>query len=275
MATTWMEVFEILHVRMGSGEVWMWVLLFPMMSYVQNRSAHSVSVWVLEALLALNVVRSGILLVAYCIMSRLHETAAILSAFLASLHAVVITAAIQCGLCYCFYSTVILSFFDDEDCLSGTRLCSDPSDPGFPVVVMLINAIFSIFSAYPWWQSSHSRLQSQSQHPKPEVTSFMVHDVASECWGSACVICLEDVSADCTAGRLQCGHTFHYDCVDRWMRATRPLARCPMRCPSNAIALPSRSPSAIGRAATPLRPEVQGANPTSSHNEGGLPFCLP
>lgn len=269
MAQSWIKPLETLRVRMGSFEIFVWIALIPIMNHVYNSSPHSVSFWVLEVLLAANVFRSCIAVVAYCITSGVIGAAGRWqrTACLAYLHVVAISLAILCGLFLCFYISY-RTFGDDEECPVVSVLCGqrpDP-DPGLLPLVIWINVVFAIFSAYPWWRDSDSRPRPLGQPPKLEVTSFVVRDVASECQDSACVICLEDFSVDCTAGRLPCGHIFHYDCIDTWLRAARPQIRCPMRCPRNATAPPSRSPPAIGRPALPRRPEVQGASPALSRS---------
>merc|ERR1712228_1147294 len=63
---------------------------------------------------------------------------------------------------------------------------------------------------------------------QPQVTSFMVEDPCAECWDPTCVICLEDISTGCRAGKLPCGHVFHDECVRGWGRGRVPKrgARC-------------------------------------------------
>jgi hypothetical protein len=264
MDRPWMKLLETFRVRMGLIELCVWIALNPILNYVHNANSHSVSFWVLETLLAANVLRSGIALVAYFTTRGRHGPARQWQriACLTSLHVVFISATILCGLFLCFY--ISFRSFGGEDCPVAPRLCGERPDPGLLPLVIWINVVFSIFSTVPWWRSSPDC--PQSRPPKPEVTSFVVHDVASECRDSACVICLEDFSVDCTVGRLPCGHIFHYDCVDGWLMAARPQAWCPMRCPSNAIAPPTRRPSAIRRPAAPQRPEVQGTSPALSHS---------
>lgn len=43
--------------------------------------------------------------------------------------------------------------------------------------------------------------------------------------GQQCVICLTEITSD--VGRLPCGHSFHYKCINTWLRRS---PSCPMRC---------------------------------------------
>jgi hypothetical protein len=68
--------------------------------------------------------------------------------------------------------------------------------------------------------------------PKPQVASFVVRDVDSECRVSTCAICLEEFSYGCLAGKLPCEHVYHYYCLSNWLDRGHSQARCPMRCSS-------------------------------------------
>lgn len=49
---------------------------------------------------------------------------------------------------------------------------------------------------------------------------------------SGCVICLNPLVQGDQAARLQCGHTFHEQCVAQWLQHNRS---CPLRCPQAVI----------------------------------------
>lgn len=105
------------------------------------------------------------------------------------------------------------------------------------------------------WLVSMARVHTQANKdleppPKPQVTPFVVRDAGSECTGSACAICLEELSSGCLAGRLPCNHVFHESCIRGWL-ATTPFQACPMRCAGVFTNLDSRplesEPSTLGR----------------------------
>ncbi|CAI0554598.1 unnamed protein product [Linum tenue] len=54
--------------------------------------------------------------------------------------------------------------------------------------------------------------------------------------GDECAVCLSDFAAGEAVRELGCGHTFHKDCVDRWLLAAGKVT-CPL-CRSNVILLP-------------------------------------
>merc|ERR1712032_203526 len=74
----------------------------------------------------------------------------------------------------------------------------------------------------------------QPKPPEPKMISYVLDDRMAECTKSLCIICLNDMSLDAKVGMLACGHAFHYECVETWLKSHWWTPRCPMRC-SNTL----------------------------------------
>mmetsp|Transcript_107709 Transcript_107709/g.311170 ORF Transcript_107709/g.311170 Transcript_107709/m.311170 type:complete len:152 (+) Transcript_107709:467-922(+) len=49
--------------------------------------------------------------------------------------------------------------------------------------------------------------------------------------GATCVICLSDFAIEEEVVQLPCSHTFHSECIGKWLARSR---HCPLRCPQVA-----------------------------------------
>ena len=73
-----------------------------------------------------------------------------------------------------------------------------------------------------------------------------------------CTMCLEPFAAGCTTSTLPCGHSFHSDCIKRWLVTTSFVVRtCPI-CRAN-----------------PLRSPEERHDMSMHEEDGSLPICPP
>mmetsp|Transcript_44560 Transcript_44560/g.102896 ORF Transcript_44560/g.102896 Transcript_44560/m.102896 type:complete len:276 (-) Transcript_44560:104-931(-) len=87
----------------------------------------------------------------------------------------------------------------------------------------------------------HPKLCCIEEPPTVERFEMALDTEPPEISSHTCAICLEDVVVGNKLARLDCRHTFHSDCVDKWFRSVaRPSPWCPYRCPPGYIARISR-----------------------------------
>lgn len=166
-----------------------------------------------------------------------------------NLHVLVTACAIQCGALGAIYISAH-RFRQDSECPLSPLLCGEDSD----VLVVGVWAIMSTTSSIVWYYCSvFWQLRTAGPPPKPQMDSFVVRDVLSECGNSPCAICLDEFSLNCRAARLPCNHVFHDECVRGWLSRGRPKVWCPMRC----SAVP---PVTAGRATAIGWPESQSTS---------------
>ncbi|CAK0795715.1 unnamed protein product [Prorocentrum cordatum] len=126
-----------------------------------------------------------------------------------------------------------------DSLLRSSQPHNDQSN-GAEVLAFILALAASALSTTMWYAATgYTHIltdKGEDPPPRPEVETFVVHDVGSECLGSICAICLEEFSPGCLAGKLPCTHVFHDRCVRSWLYTGSFLARCrcPMRCPNDA-----------------------------------------
>ena len=81
------------------------------------------------------------------------------------------------------------------------------------------------------------RLSKRVNLPEPKekaiseyLVKFLPHSYVSEVAEEdfPCTICYEDIVAGEVIRRLRCGHSFHGECVDKWMDLNRDNLSCPV-----------------------------------------------
>ncbi|CAK0891160.1 unnamed protein product [Prorocentrum cordatum] len=95
-----------------------------------------------------------------------------------------------------------------------------------PVINVLSTSVWFVYVLTP-------PVKKGGSPPKPQVASFVLRDADSKYRGSTCAICLEELLPQCLAGKLMCGHVYHYHCLRNWLDKGHQ-GRCPMRCSSAA-----------------------------------------
>jgi len=55
-----------------------------------------------------------------------------------------------------------------------------------------------------------------------------LHDLDADKFEPTCVICISEFEVGDNLAKLPCGHTFHMECVNEWLRQH---GKCPLRCP--------------------------------------------
>jgi len=124
---------------------------------------------------------------------------------------------------------------------------SDTSAMGVAdVCFLMVTALTDLVLSFLWSQS----VNVPPRPPKPQVTSFVVRDVELECRDSVCVICLDELTPGCLAGRLPCDHVFHDQCCRTWLEVGHRQARCPMLCPFVLSSPNGHGPSVVGSPTT-------------------------
>merc|ERR1711998_702556 len=91
--------------------------------------------------------------------------------------------------------------------------------------------------------------------------------------GKACSICMEDFEVGSVVRTLPCFHTFHKDCVDKWLKRQLTCPNCKHPVDATAQASEVRAGPTSRRAARPTsRTRAQTSQrqrsraPTHSHN---------
>jgi hypothetical protein len=68
-----------------------------------------------------------------------------------------------------------------------------------------------------------------------EQSENVIHMLALDIQGEDCPICMDELN-ECIM--LDCGHTFHTDCMNKWLGQQAPAATCPL-CRDNLLMYPS------------------------------------
>jgi len=104
-----------------------------------------------------------------------------------------------------------------------------------------IVVVMNVMLAWKFPVGSEESLQpAPLQHTPPEAECSLELDhynVRLQHWGTACVICLGDFREGEEVARLSCGHSFHEQCIRRWLqqrRGSQQRRGCPYRCSANA-----------------------------------------
>jgi len=66
----------------------------------------------------------------------------------------------------------------------------------------------------------------EAVHPRP--ITFTEEEAAASKFDPTCIICLSDFKNGDQVVQLPCNHTFHSECISKWLAKSR---HCPLRCP--------------------------------------------
>jgi len=120
--------------------------------------------------------------------------------------------------------------------LTGALLCSIRMQMVFTLWCVMVG-VANIMLAWKLLLGSEQSLRRTAlQHPPAEAESEWELDRYTDRlqrWGTACVICLEEFKGGDEVARLLCGHSFHEQCVRRWLKQHKG---CPYRCSATEVA---------------------------------------
>ncbi|XP_044048245.1 E3 ubiquitin-protein ligase RFWD3 [Siniperca chuatsi] len=117
----------------------------------------------------------------------------------------------------------------DEEGAPAAALPVDPVQPASPRLNASIQHTQPLEAGPTTADGERTEAQNQDVQPVPVVSASVQSSHSEEGEGDSCTICFE---AWTTAGEhrlsaLRCGHLFGFTCIQRWLKAQGPAAKCP------------------------------------------------
>lgn len=91
--------------------------------------------------------------------------------------------------------------------------------------------------------------QERDNFARPRPVKLGQSEEGAPKFDPTCIICLSDFKPEDEILQLPCDHTFHTECITKWLSRSR---HCPLRCPS--VVLPPRTSRTPAEAPAPTEP---------------------